>query len=83
METKTPIILPQEISHATGEILGLLPVKWRGMAHIRDGYGEVSTKMISVFDNGDIYIEENSKFIAAQKWLQLAIHKKLKELENK
>jgi hypothetical protein len=60
-----------------GEIRGMMPVKWRGMIHLRDGHGVVMTKMISVFENGDVYFEENGKFTASQNWLKNAVAKKL------
>lgn len=62
----------------SGEILGMTPVKWRGMIKLRDGYGEVTTGMISVFENGDVYFEEG-KFIPAQTWVKSEVAKFLAE----
>lgn len=65
----------------SGEILGMTPVKWRGMIKLRDGYGEVTTAMISVFENGDVYFEEG-KFIPAQTWVKNEVAKFLTEVRT-
>lgn len=63
-----------------GEILGMMPVKWRGMIHLRDGLGKTLTKMISVFDNGDVYFEDGGKFVLSQNWVKKAVGRKLNAL---
>lgn len=78
METKktgaTPI---PEGDLAGGKILGAMRVKWRGIVHYRDGMGKVDTKMISVLENGDVYFEENVKYVPSQSWFKKIIHEKI------
>ena len=62
---------------AVGEILGMMPIKWRGMIHLRDGFGKKLTKMVSVFENGDAYFEERGNFVPTQTWVKKAIARKL------
>lgn len=66
-----------EGGHAGNAVLGLLPVRWRGMVHYQDGYQKTQTKMVSVFENDDVYFEEAGKFIPAQTWFKQGILAKL------
>lgn len=75
--TKTGSTPLPEVAVDDGRIIGLLPVKWRGMIHLRDGHGKEMTKMISVFENGDVYFEEQTKFVRAQTWVKNAVNNRL------
>lgn len=75
--TKTGATPLPEAGVDDGRILGLMPVKWRGMVHLVDGFGKKLTKMINVFENNDVYFEENGKFVRSQEWVQKAILSKL------
>lgn len=76
----TPV--PEVADLGGGEIIGLVPVKWRGMIHFRDGHGDKMTKMINVFENGDVYFEEAGKFVLSQKWVKAAVARKLAEASS-
>lgn len=62
---------------AGGKIIGVLPVKWRGIVHYRDGAGKTDTKMISILENDDVYFEEGTKYVSSQNWFKKLIHERL------